>query len=234
MAISKEFTEELEKAIEVANRHTSELLRLPGVLIVGAGTQRIKGKLSGKAAIIITVKEKLSGKELKKRGWERLPRDIEGAPVDITEPRKPEGTGVAKKEIEEAIKVKESLVDEWRCRENITGLGVGNKITAGRFTGIISIHFFVAEKLSPKELKKRGFTKVPETVEGIPTDVLELKPQRVLEGESGHRDDRFDPLIGGISTGLDDKAYFLWHSRRAGLRRFGQPRRSFERARLGW
>ena len=205
MALSKEFSRELEKAIEVANRHTAELLRLPGVQVVGVGSQRVKGKLTGKAAIIITVKEKLSAKELKERGWQELPRTIEDIPVDVVVSR--EVVATESKETEAAVKVKDSLVEAWLGRENITGLGVGSKVTEGRFTGVVSIHFYVSEKLSPEELKERGLENVPETIEGIPTDVIQLKPQRVLEGASGHRDDRFDTLVGGISIGLDSKLY---------------------------
>ncbi|MCP4307140.1 MAG: hypothetical protein GY788_20160 [bacterium] len=207
MALSKEFALELENAIDVARRHTAGLLRQPGVELVGAGSKRTAGKLTGVASIVITVTDKLGKNELKERGWSVLPTEIEGVPVDIVEP----GASVVANEVEAAteaaLAVKERLEGEWLGRPNITGIGVGSKIVAGRFTDEIAIHFYVESKLEAEELGKRGLDPIPTHIDETPTDVIEMKPLRVTEGESGHRDDRFEPLVGGISTGLDDKAY---------------------------
>lgn len=206
MAISEEFSKELEKAVQVAKKYTSQLLSEPGVVIVGPGMERKKGKPTGRAAIIITVREKLSEEILQKRGWKLLPNELDGVPVDILEYKKPLLDKKSEEELKKVIEIKEEIEMEWLRRENVTGIGVGNRIRNGRFESELCIQIFVEHKWTISECKKRRLTIVPEKINGIPTDVIEMKPAKV-SGASGSRDNRFDPLIGGVSTGLASKSY---------------------------
>ena len=76
MATREKFAQQLEKAIEVADRLAPELLRRPEVVAVGPGLKRRKGKPTGEAAIVITVREKSCLKELKERGEQPLPKEF--------------------------------------------------------------------------------------------------------------------------------------------------------------
>src|ERR1041384_3453711 len=87
--MNKDFYEKLDRAIKLASEHQKELLAYPGVVAVGAGAQRKEGKITGKPAIVVTVRTKKAGKDLERAGEMPLPESISGVPVDIIELGKP-------------------------------------------------------------------------------------------------------------------------------------------------
>jgi hypothetical protein len=70
---------------------------------------------------------------------------------------------------------------------------VGYRYVGGRPTGQLAIRLHVGEKTSGSRLD--GSAGAPATVEGVPTDIIESKP-----GPHQRRDERFDPVCGGIAT----------------------------------
>lgn len=206
MALSKNFSREIEQAAAIAGKYRLELLQYPGVIAVGASTRRKGGKLTGNAAVVVTVKEKLSPKALRERGWNELPRELDGVPVDVVELRKTAAQDKEDKKLKAAIALKDKITAQWIKTPNVTGVGAGIRIKDGRFTGEPCIQIFVEKKYSPAELKKRKLSPVPKKINNIPTDVIETGKLR-FSSTSGHRNDRFDPLIGGISIGTSDGVF---------------------------
>lgn len=56
--------------------------------------------------------------------------------------------------------------------DNLVGIGVGEKIVAGRHTGVMAVKLLVRIKYSEDQLSAEQ--RLPETVDGIPTDVEEV------------------------------------------------------------
>jgi|GEM_PF-2984434 len=206
MALSKKFSEEIDHAARVAGKYRLELLQYSGVIAVGASSRRRKGKLTGEAAIVVTVKQKLSLKALAGKGMKPLPRELDGVPVDVVELRKQVTDDAKNKRLQKAVALKDQITEKWIRMPNVTGVGAGVKITNGRFTGEICIQIFVVKKMSPAELKRKKITPVPKTINGFPTDVIETGVL-TFTGTTGHRNDRFDPLVGGISIGTADGVF---------------------------
>lgn len=77
-----------------------------------------------------------------------------------------------------------------RGRENILGIGIGEKVTNGRFTGQPCITFHVLSKVHNDELKEDA--RIPKEIDGVPTDVivsrvgypLQAQPKPMQPGES--------------------------------------------------
>jgi hypothetical protein len=201
MPTQEEFAQQLERAVEVANRLAQELLQRPGVVAVGPGVKRRKGKPTGEAAIVITVRKKLSLKQLKESGEQSLPKQLEGLPVDVVEYQKPVENKKTRQEVEKAVKVKNRVAAGWLKEANVTGVGVGYKIKGGQLTDVIAIQIFVERKLAPDDVTGRGYKLVPEEIDGLPTDVVQAGPFKEVVSPSGSRGDRRDPLIGGLSVG---------------------------------
>lgn len=201
MTTREEFAQQLEKAIEAANLLAPELLRQFGVVAVGPGVKRRDGKPTGEAAIVITVRKKLSSKQLKELGEQALPKQLEGLPVDVVEFQKSVENTKTRQEIEKAISIKNNIAASWLKEANITGIGVGYKVKDQQYTGQIAIQVFVERKLSLDDVKDQGFKLVPNEIENIPTDVVQAGPFKEVVGPSGSRGDRRDPLVGGLSIG---------------------------------
>ncbi|MFF3877338.1 DNA/RNA non-specific endonuclease [Streptomyces sp. NPDC001978] len=93
---------------------------------------------------------------------------------------------------------------------NVTSVGIGRKVTAGRRGKQVVLQFTVASKAEPEELEALGTAPIPETitVDGVevPTDVIErsYKPhfRTVAEVESPARKTRLDPVEPGVSVGV--------------------------------
>jgi len=204
----EEFFQELERAIDIANRHQRDLLRMHGVVAVGAGPERRKGKLTGKAAVIVTVHKKLSAKELKRQGIEPLPKLLDSIAVDVVEFNRPIEAAELRAAQTKAISVLEQTRAELMAQPNVTGVGVGYKMVNGHSSGEIAIRVYVEEKLSLSELQARNITAVPKTLSGIPTDVIKLPRMVPAAGPSGSRADRKDPLVGGISIGVGNRPFW--------------------------
>ncbi len=81
------------------------------------------------------------------------------------------------------------------AQSNVVATGLGYKVTGGEKTQTLSIICSVTEKL-PRE-KLRADDLVPQTVDGIPTDVIETGRIRAFQS----RTDRHRPAPGGISIG---------------------------------
>ncbi|MFD7135090.1 DNA/RNA non-specific endonuclease [Streptomyces sp. NPDC059894] len=92
---------------------------------------------------------------------------------------------------------------------NITSVGIGHKVTAGRRGEQVALQFTVGSKVEPEALEGLDTAPIPETVtvDGVevPTDVIErsYKPQfrTVAEVESPARKTRLDPIAPGVSVG---------------------------------
>ncbi|MFC4506110.1 MULTISPECIES: DNA/RNA non-specific endonuclease [Streptomyces] len=93
---------------------------------------------------------------------------------------------------------------------NITSVGIGRKVTDGRYGRQLVVQFTVATKAEQEALGALGTNLIPETIpwEGVevPTDVLErtYEPhfRTVEEGESPARKTRLDPIAPGVSVGM--------------------------------
>jgi S1-C subfamily serine protease len=88
---------------------------------------------------------------------------------------------------------------------NVTGVGVGEKITKGQRVGKACVRVYVKKKL-PKDRVGKGQL-IPASVGGVPTDVIErefvLHPASVALSDLELMADAgtYDPLTGGISIG---------------------------------
>lgn len=80
-------------------------------------------------------------------------------------------------------------------RANVVAAGIGYKVTAGRTTDRISIACSVVEKKPLAQLAEGD--RVPEEVDGFPTDVVETGVIRALQSRTG----RHRPAPGGVSIG---------------------------------
>lgn len=62
--------------------------------------------------------------------------------------------------------------------DNVVGVGIGEKITWGRPTGVLAVKFFVRVKYALDELPKAD--RLPETIDGLPVDVEQAGTFRAL------------------------------------------------------
>jgi len=56
--------------------------------------------------------------------------------------------------------------------DNVVGVGIGEKLSDGKSTGIMAVKFLVKVKYSPSEVDKKHM--LPKTVDGLPTDVEQV------------------------------------------------------------
>jgi endonuclease G, mitochondrial len=87
----------------------------------------------------------------------------------------------------EAVLLLRRQAQRWLRLPNVTSVGVGREIRRGRLTGNLSIQATVREKLSKREINRRGLPPLPDVVTGsdgrrLPVDVLQrhYKPSYVL------------------------------------------------------
>src|SRR5258708_4709541 len=108
-------------------------------------------------------------------------------------------------DVSKIVQVKEAAEADLLKRPGVTAVDVGYKYVGGKKTGEIAIRVHVAKKkdVSPDQ-------KIPETIDGVKTDVLENEfvLQAVSMPETGIGDihpeadaNTYDPLLGGISIG---------------------------------
>lgn len=81
---------------------------------------------------------------------------------------------------------------------NVVATGVGYKTTGGKRTSTLSIVCSVTQKIATSQLSSQDM--VPATLDGIPTDVLQTGPIRVLQSHT----ERIRPAPGGVSIGHRD------------------------------
>lgn len=88
---------------------------------------------------------------------------------------------------------------------NVHAVGVGRKVVGGEDTGMESVRIYVAQKLAASLLPPRD--RLPEEVEGVPTDVIEAAPAFLMTETndcSAERRNRQRPVVGGISAAHRD------------------------------
>ena len=73
----------IQRAQEIKRRHEAELMRKPNVVGVGIGYRTRAGQSTNEICIVVSVRAKISGPQLK-RG-DLLPASIEGVPIDVVE-----------------------------------------------------------------------------------------------------------------------------------------------------
>jgi hypothetical protein len=96
---------------------------------------------------------------------------------------------------EEVIRAKEAHTEALLARPNVVGVGVGYKVRREERTEILSVVALVKQKVPRAQLAASAL--VPRTVEGIPTDVIEVGELRPLQPRLG----RWRPAPGGVSLG---------------------------------
>ncbi len=93
---------------------------------------------------------------------------------------------------EASVAVAEAAVAHPEAPGNIVGFGIGEKITKGQPTGRPAVTVLVREKADPDQLTEA--TMVPETVDGVPTDIDETGEILAYQFKQKHR-----PAPGGVS-----------------------------------
>jgi len=97
--------------------------------------------------------------------------------------------------LEEARQALQQSSRELLDRRNVVAVGVGRKTVAGRRTDQVAIVCSVEAKQPRSALDPRDL--IPQTVEGVPTDVVSTGPIFALQVPTG----RFRPAPGGVSIG---------------------------------
>lgn len=207
--MTSSFDDGVDAAIAAAARHENEVLALPGVIAVGVGPRRTQGVITGEAAIVITVATKQTLAELQAVGREPLPRELDGIPVDVVELAAPAEAPEIAAAQQAAAAALDEVREEWLGQPNVTGIGVAYKVTAGRTDyRRVALTIFVERKLAAVEVERQGLLMVPEQIRGVRTDVQELPRLRPSSSASGSRDDRKDPLVGGVTVGVNTKPFW--------------------------
>lgn len=80
--------------------------------------------------------------------------------------------------IERATQVKRHHEQELLRKANVVAVGVGYRARGGRQTREVCIVVSVRTKLPPAQLRPED--RIPESIEGIPVDVVETGPVRAL------------------------------------------------------
>ena len=105
--------------------------------------------------------------------------------------------------MERARKIREKYEKELLKKPNVIGVGVGLKIKGGKVTDEPAIMVYVTRKLPKEHLSKEEL--VPEEIEGVKTDVVEVGIIRALgfQKQVSHEDRRkkWRPAPGGVSIG---------------------------------
>jgi len=89
-------------------------------------------------------------------------------------------------------------------KQNVIGVGYGNKNTGGVDTDEPCISVLVEKKLPKSELRKSAL--IPDEIDGVKTDVIETGkinalPLRLSTSGVGLRESRVRPALGGVSIG---------------------------------
>ena len=207
--MNEAFFEALDRAIAAASANEREILSLPGVLAVGAGPERKQGKVTGEAAIIVTVRTKRSKGDLRAAGENPLPDEIEGIPVDVIEQGKPMEAPEIIAAQQRAQRVLDRVRAEMLQMPNVTAIGIGYKSIGGETNfSSVALKIFVERKLSLDEVRERNLPEIPKEIDAVVTDVEELPKQRPVSSASGSRDDRRDPIVGGLTVGVNTKPFW--------------------------
>ncbi len=93
-------------------------------------------------------------------------------------------------------------VVERTLTSTVHAVGVGRKVVDGKVTNQRAIRLHVARKLPNSMLPKRA--RLPESIDGIPTDVLESPPAFISLVCTDKRQKRQRPMVAGISVAHED------------------------------
>jgi hypothetical protein len=93
--------------------------------------------------------------------------------------------------------------------DNLSGIGIGEKVVAGKYTGVLAVKFLVRFKYSEDQISPGN--RLPETVNGLPTDVEEVGTFRRYEAAlplaaPPNPRTKIRPAPPGSSTGFRDPA----------------------------
>jgi hypothetical protein len=97
--------------------------------------------------------------------------------------------------------------------ENVMGVGVGEKISSGRHTGVLAVKFFVRLKFPEAQLESKH--RLPKSINGLPVDVEEtglFRPfaapakQAVTKAATPNPRTKIRPAQPGCSVGFQDPA----------------------------
>lgn len=77
-------------------------------------------------------------------------------------------------EVQRAKKVLEEHGDVIKQRYAVKQMGIGYKKDKGKFTDQIAIVFYVDKKMEKDELESRGIQEIPQKIEGVPTEIVEI------------------------------------------------------------
>jgi hypothetical protein len=84
---------------------------------------------------------------------------------------------------------------------NVIGVGVGRKISGGKGTDDYAVRVYVRRKLP---LALLGKQRVPDAIDGVKTDVIEIEPFRALADSTAIARSRMRPIRAGASVGFFD------------------------------
>jgi len=93
------------------------------------------------------------------------------------------------------LRAKEEFESFLLSLKGVVGVGIGEKITAGKGTGQPCVRVYVRRKLPEEELRRKDI--VPRTLKEVRTDVIEAGDVRALAA----RTSRWRPAPGGVSVG---------------------------------
>ncbi len=93
-------------------------------------------------------------------------------------------------------------VVERTLTSTVHAVGIGRKVVDGKATKERAIRLHVARKLPNSMLPKRA--RLPESIDGIPTDVLESPPAFISLVCTEKRQKRQRPMVAGISVAHED------------------------------
>lgn len=112
----------------------------------------------------------------------------------------------------QALEMKRGRQEDMFRKENIIGIGVGNKITQGKDTGQLCVKVYVTEKRPLQEIPQAA--RVEAVYEGIPTDVEVMEQpfafsltQRMRPAMGGYSVGHYKITAGTIATSVRDKYY---------------------------
>ena len=92
------------------------------------------------------------------------------------------------------IERRRAVLEELQTLPNVRSVGVGLRVRRGEPTGELAFRVYVDAKVPRAKLAPADL--IPETIEGIPTDVLQIGRARKLCWSKGTR-----PLVGGVEIG---------------------------------
>lgn len=96
---------------------------------------------------------------------------------------------------EQVRQVKEVNLKTLKLKQNVSGVGIGHKIVAGKDTGELCLTILVKKKFPKSTLLSRDL--IPQTIDSIATDVREVGDIVAFKA----RTDRWRPAPGGVSIG---------------------------------